>query len=790
MLFANLPKEINMNSCGMEEPRKHILTGSGLQCSFHQLNGSPLEPHNTKEKSTKVKHRRTRRERNSAKFGRNVTDRISEQKSTCRGLQKMLPPFWSSQLSQCAKSTPLPAIKGTCVAKPVIITQNRLTQHLGMFNREVKSADIERLLSPRTEQVATEVTPIQSDTRVEMEMVRGNQSCKSCDANRKSVLNEEFACTGKDLNGMKEDSPTEVECLPISTEEQYGVSLIQDVNTGSQPSAASPTVELCQQIIETEAFQSDVPVALNEQENVPCSLTAPVEPGNDKYLVKKLAQELQKLLDLKAIFPGRNLISETRQAVIRVLQEQKKTLPDFSALAQLKTLANSCNGDIVHADFRSPRNNEQEELKCKSKSSNCSSRTSDQDVSFKKRRGEGHFFFTSPLSSTVHTALRTAEERSGEEESTESFAEPEMVDPHCFFRMAGQPRPHLLSGSSRRMTSVRTSFASDEHCRLKEALGKTARHGLEESFWQPRGEHARSEVAKSVFSKRNDSKRHWVPFPVHESSDSADLNMSSNGPGPFPLTELQQYSCNYELSPDQWNVQEMETAAILNPSQELHSSLPPDLGLRFSESQTSFDVLKSIWSPKVHSRGARHPMSHVLGCSRLAHQPPSPRELNLRHNRQPEDFLQLFSVVPPRHYFCGQNPQQEMCVPSRHQQHGNGLFSAMAHPRTYCPKVSGKQGKPSNGQLAWGLMEAPERMQGNQGRGLSRSGNQTRDLERLLQLDGPQQLQIFQQLPLSYFPPSEALEESTDIPLYTFQGHLLGRQSSPEPWAFPRMKLY
>lgn len=330
----------------MGEPEKH-LHSSDFRSFFHQLKGSPLEPHNTVEKSAKVKRRRSRRERNSARFGRNATDKISEQRSTCRGPQKMLPPFWSSQLSQCAKSTPIPTIKGTCFAKPVIITQNRLTQHLGMFNREVKSADIERLLSPRTEQVVTEVTPIQSETEMEIAMVTGNQSCN---ANLKSIPNEEFACTGKDLNGTKEDSlPTVVEFLPVSTEEHCGVANVQDVNAGSQPSTASTAVEFSKQTTDTKAFQSSAPEVLNEKENAPCSLTAQAEPGRDKFLVKKLAQELQKLVDLKEAFPGRNVISETRQAVIGVLQGQRKTLPNLSALAQLKKLASGCNGDVIHA---------------------------------------------------------------------------------------------------------------------------------------------------------------------------------------------------------------------------------------------------------------------------------------------------------------------------------------------------------------------------------------------------------------------------------------------------------
>ncbi|XP_067318563.1 proline-rich protein 19, partial [Anolis sagrei] len=111
--------------------------------------------------SIRVKRRRSRRERNGARFGRSALDTDVEPVSSgVRGLPKkavLRPPFWGSQLRPGAHSTP---IGGT---KAVVITQHRLThcpQHWGIFNREVKSADIERLLSPRTgPEVVVEVTP-------------------------------------------------------------------------------------------------------------------------------------------------------------------------------------------------------------------------------------------------------------------------------------------------------------------------------------------------------------------------------------------------------------------------------------------------------------------------------------------------------------------------------------------------------------------------------------------------------------------------------------------------------
>uniref|UniRef100_A0A8C0J4E8 Uncharacterized protein n=1 Tax=Chelonoidis abingdonii TaxID=106734 RepID=A0A8C0J4E8_CHEAB len=95
----------------------------------------------------RVKRRKTKRERNSAKFGRDAAGGPGG-----RMLQRMPALGWSSHCAGHAKSSPLPAIERVFVSMPVIITQHRLSQHLGMFNREVKSADIERLLGPRSEQ--------------------------------------------------------------------------------------------------------------------------------------------------------------------------------------------------------------------------------------------------------------------------------------------------------------------------------------------------------------------------------------------------------------------------------------------------------------------------------------------------------------------------------------------------------------------------------------------------------------------------------------------------------------
>ncbi|XP_066064662.1 basic salivary proline-rich protein 1-like [Chamaea fasciata] len=85
---------------------------------------------------SKSKRLRTKRERNAAKFGPKVSLGGSRQGPAARP-RWLQPPLWRA----------LPLGSPLRHPKPVVITQNRL-RHRGLFNREVKSLDVRRLLSP------------------------------------------------------------------------------------------------------------------------------------------------------------------------------------------------------------------------------------------------------------------------------------------------------------------------------------------------------------------------------------------------------------------------------------------------------------------------------------------------------------------------------------------------------------------------------------------------------------------------------------------------------------------
>lgn len=384
-----------------------------------------------------------------------------------------------------------------------------------------------------------------------------------------------------------------------------------------------------------------------------------------------------------------------------------------------------------------------------------------------------------------------AEGKPAQTEYLDFFGEPETVDPQSFYLSAAQPHPHLLSEASQHSVNsvAERSFASKEQCPPQEIWLRTAQcwERLRKALWDPRGRQERTEVARKL-QKKTACKRHCLPFITHDSLGSVNLSTEDKHSCHFPSVDHQQYTCIHGPSPEQWNLRETsESAPIhsLHPSQDLCGSKTLDLGLRTTEraacdSQTSFDVLKSIWSRNVAPRRAQFLDSRGLGYPHLTHQSSYSRALNSEQG-QPKEFLELCNILPQQRCSAHrQSSQQEAFVPARHPH-----VSVMAKPRGDCQK---EQGCASNSFHFWRQTGALARMQGTRDQGCAQSGNQACSLEQLLQMETAQQLRAFQQLPLSYFPPSEALEKMHS-PLHTLQGHLL-RQSSPEPWAFPRMKLY
>lgn len=357
-----------------------------------------------------------------------------------------------------------------------------------------------------------------------------------------------------------------------------------------------------------------------------------------------------------------------------------------------------------------------------------------------------------------------------------------------------QPHPRVLTSQLLNSTAE-SNLASERQRPLQEAFLRTARsweQGLRDSLQEPRSRQETAKVAYRPLQKKSAPQRHRMPFGTWDSWNLVNVSTNDRRSGQFPVVDSQQHSYINELRSEQRGFQDAEPALThsLHMSQDPWDSQTLGVGLPSTEraapeSQTSFDVLRSIWSPNVPSSGTRCPVPRALGYPFLAHQPSSLREMNSGQ----EEFLQLYSITPEQSSWSHrQNPLQEIHVSSRRPLNGHHGFSGLAKPRNQCHKAALEPGRISNGYQLWGPTGASVRTQETTEKGCQRTSIQACSRERLSQMEALQQLRLFQQLPMSYFPPSEVLENKQSS-LHTLQGHLLG-QSSPEPWAFPRMKLY
>lgn len=124
--------------------------GSAEDMGHPRPRGAPCAPLAAPPPLTlRVKRRRTRRERDAAKFGGKNLGGAGGRRGA--GPPPPRPPL-------------LPWVGGSPLAppRPVVITQNRLCRHRGLFNREVKSVDVERLLSSPPAQGGTLPPPAET----------------------------------------------------------------------------------------------------------------------------------------------------------------------------------------------------------------------------------------------------------------------------------------------------------------------------------------------------------------------------------------------------------------------------------------------------------------------------------------------------------------------------------------------------------------------------------------------------------------------------------------------------
>ncbi|XP_062911339.1 uncharacterized protein LOC134350253 [Mobula hypostoma] len=217
----------------------------------------------------KIKRKKTRRELNRAKFGKAVVEKLFKCKAG-RPFQDM-PPAEKCHC-QCVVSS---WAAETSIAKPSpnpswIITQGRLTHHLGIFNKEVKSINVERLLD-------------------------GEQTKDCCPAITKESTTAKLA----------EEAMEVTSCTPVPKEAAVPVQQPHSLTPKLQPNVEDAHITLASP---TQATESKSQCHHDVKECV--------------VPTTELAEKLIKTLNTHQVFPGENLVHSMQQELLNILIER------------------------------------------------------------------------------------------------------------------------------------------------------------------------------------------------------------------------------------------------------------------------------------------------------------------------------------------------------------------------------------------------------------------------------------------------------------------------------------
>ncbi|XP_075770942.1 proline-rich protein 19 isoform X2 [Pelodiscus sinensis] len=707
-----------MNPCsrrGAGDESSRAPCGSQLMAAEPGHNGAGQRP-------GRVQRRKTKRERNSARFGRNAA---AEQRPGGRVPQRVLPPGWGSHGAGYAKSILLEATRKVSSSLPVIITQHRLSQHLGMFNREVKSADIERLLGPQSERETSPGIP--------GALCQAWEPCPPGQASfpdRQPGASTPAPCTtGKGPHttpAAREPGPSHSETVVLET--------------GRAPPAEKENVPPKGAV--TREPSPHPGAVTREPSPHPGAVTREPSP-HPGAVTRELARELQTRLDLTSMFLGRNLVSEQRQTILRLLLDRHQTLPSLAALVVHDRRA----GDSALGALRGPGARGQE-LPLDPGSSG--SRSSEQGTAGKRRREQEPLCFGSP--SPAHVVVKWGEERATWRDLQSRSARKPAAAPS---RSPGSA-PHKCTGAP-----------SGPQAPGPWPRGAPCCGG---SVWEPRTRLERATVAfrqaRKESADEGQGRGHWLPFAVGDSGNPSPPDPASRSPWAEPSWPLRGHRWSPKLWPA-FPTQAHHQRCPLEP----HSSPCPDAGLRTMEraASASFHVLRRLCSP---SQAGEASATRVLAWPRPGHRavsgelcsdPKLSLQAALLHRQGPDPELLL-------------TPRQ-----ARRPRHASGLLPMLGKPRGSCQKPpSVEPGGILGCHQPWDSRAATGRtwdvpVAGGGGGGANQ-----------LPMGGAQQLRALQ-LPMSFFPPSEALEHGHS-PLPALHRQL--EDSSPEAWAFPRMKLY
>ncbi|XP_063798408.1 uncharacterized protein LOC134965935 [Pseudophryne corroboree] len=248
--------------------------------------------------ATKVKRWKTKKERNNAKFKSHKE--TFQKKAYPRGF---LERCHINSCSSCSQMACKPAVKDICNLKQVFITHSRLTQHQGIFNREIKSVNVGRLVKQTTE-IETDKTDVGSVT-IQSE-IKSPQSQINLSLGRIPILETRDQETLTSLSQSASDI------------------LVR----GHKPVANTELRE--EEDVSEMRLQGDD----DHLHITPLSSGTRTSPCRNQMVpVLEAVEDILNMLSSCSLFPGRNLVSETRQSIAEKVKQLCGIHPNLSPVS-------------------------------------------------------------------------------------------------------------------------------------------------------------------------------------------------------------------------------------------------------------------------------------------------------------------------------------------------------------------------------------------------------------------------------------------------------------------------
>ncbi|XP_071969867.1 proline-rich protein 19 isoform X2 [Engystomops pustulosus] len=274
-------------------PRQDLIPGPARSLSRLLLSKDDLTSIHDPNKTLRIQRRRTKKERNNATSMSHTE--VFKKKPLPRGVHPR-----SSLASKMAAQS---VTKGAFNPLRVFITEKRLTSHQGIFNREIKSIEIGRLLEP-----SAEAGPSPAGTA---------QCRKTPQDHRDLHLHPRPGSKNQDVPSPPEDSP------------------------GLLPNVSEPA----------ECSRQEPP----EEEKSPDR----AEPGGEATTspqqlapILETAESVINLLSAHSLFPDRDLVKETRRDLLDKARNIWDIIPEEPARGEHLQIGDDpmCNDQCVGTD--------------------------------------------------------------------------------------------------------------------------------------------------------------------------------------------------------------------------------------------------------------------------------------------------------------------------------------------------------------------------------------------------------------------------------------------------------